>query len=96
MVKEEEIKKLVLIKALFLRGCTLSTKKDVISRMLTIHHFDFVVETTLKLLAFKYNINITRKEPSFPELLDEIIKNTKTISHFKNELSNLHQERNLV
>ena len=48
---DNDVKILVLTKAIFMRGCDFAQNKDEVGRMLAIHTFDNTVEMTLKLIA---------------------------------------------
>jgi hypothetical protein len=86
-----EIRRLVLAKMLYLHGCTHASRKDDVSRMLAIHHFDNAVEMVLKCVATKGDTRSNKKQPSFEDLLQE-----KKDLPLKDEMRGLHKIRNAV
>jgi len=70
--KNSEIRRLVLAKGIYLHGCTHALRKDHVSRMLAIHHFDNAIEIVLKSIASKQGIKSERKFFTFEELLGKI------------------------
>lgn len=96
-MSDSELRKLILVKSVFLHGCTHANAKDEVSRMLAIHHFDFAVEMMLRSVAVKYNIvSSPRKDFYFRDLWNEIVQRNIKLSPLKNEMIKLHEMRNLV
>jgi hypothetical protein len=69
---DSEIRRLVLAKMLYLHGCTHASRKDGVSRMLAIHHFDNAVEIALRCVATKHGTKTAKKQLYFEDLLEEI------------------------
>mgnify|MGYP000128211563 CR=1 FL=1 len=86
-----EIRQLVLAKCLYLHGCDHASRKDSVSRMLAIHHFDNAVEIVLKCVAVKQGIKPEKKYFYFEELLDKI----KELP-LKEQMRGLHNLRNII
>ena len=89
---ELDMRVLILIKAMYLRGCAFTRNKDEISRMLAVHIFDNVVEIGLKLLAKAKEIAPKKDRWEFYDLL----KKAYTDGVFKDQVSALHKQRNSV
>jgi hypothetical protein len=89
--KNSEIRRLVLAKMLYLHGCTHASRKDTVSRMLAIHHFDNAVEMVLRCVATKRGTKSRKKQLYFEELLEEIDD-----VPLKEQMSGLHRVRNAV
>jgi hypothetical protein len=86
-----EIRRLVLAKMLYLRGCAHTSRKDNVSRMLAIHHFDNAIEIVLRCVVTKQSIKTKKKQPYFEDLLAEIDN-----LPLKEQMSGLHRARNAV
>lgn len=91
-----DIRRLMLAKKLYLHGCSHSSNKDEISRMLAIHNFDNAIEMILKCIATKYNIvSPSKREFKFKDLWDEIQKKDINLP-LKDQMFDLHYLRNTV
>lgn len=86
-----ETRRLVLAKSLYLHGCTHGSRKDNVSRMLAIHHFDNAVEIVLRCVVTKQDIRSKKKYLYFEDLLDEIDD-----LPLKEQMRGLHRARNGV
>ena len=89
--KNSEIRRLVLAKMLFLHGCIHSSRKDNVSRMLAIHHFDNAIEIALRCVVTKLGTKPRKKQLYFEDLLEEI--NSLPL---KDQMIGLHRVRNAV
>jgi hypothetical protein len=89
--RNSEIRRLLLAKTLYLHGCTHASRKDNVSRMLAIHHFDNTVEMVLKCVATKKGIRPERKHFYFGELLGKIDG-----LPLEEQMKGLHEVRNIV
>lgn len=91
-----EIRRLVLAKKLYLHGCNHASKRDQVSRMLAIHHFDNAVEIVLKCVITKYRVvSSSKQEYRFKELWSNIVKQGVNLP-LKDQMFALHDLRNLV
>ncbi len=86
-----ELKRLVLAKMLYRHGCTCASRKDTVSRMVAIHHFDNAVEMILRCAATKRGTKSPKKQPHFEDFLNEI----GDIA-LKEQMVGLHRVRNAV
>jgi hypothetical protein len=86
-----EIKQLVLAKCLYIHGCDHAARKDSVSRMLAIHHFDNAVEIVLKCVAVKQGIRPKEKYFYFDELLEKVDD-----LPLKEQIRGLHILRNTI
>lgn len=82
---------LVLAKMLYLHGCTHASRKDSVSRMLAIHHFDNAAKIVLRCVVTKLDIKLGKKQPSFEDFLQAIDD-----VPLKEQIRSLHQVRNTV
>lgn len=89
--KNTEIRRLVLAKALYLHGCSHALHKDVVSRMLAIHHFDNAIEIVLRCVAMRQRTQPEKKQFYFEDLLGKIDN-----VPLKEQMSALHRARNAV
>ncbi len=89
--RDSEIRRLVLAKMLYLHGCTHASRKDDVSRMLAIHHFDSAVEMVLRCVATKRGIKSGKKTLYFEDFLQKIDD-----VPLKDQMSGLHKLRNAV
>ena len=89
--RNSEIRRLVLAKTLYLHGCTHASRKDNVSRMLAVHHFDNAVEMVLKCVATKQGIRPERKHFYFGDLLGKMDG-----LPLKEQMKGLHEVRNIV
>lgn len=89
--RNSEIRILVLAKMLYLHGCTHVSRKDTVSRMLAIHHFDNAVEMVLRCAATKRGIKSGKKQLYFEDFLQEIAE-----VPLKEQMRGLHRVRNAV
>ena len=89
--KNSEITRLVLAKSLYLHGCTHASRKDNVSRMLAIHHFDNAIEIVLKCVATKRGIRPRKQYFYFEELLERIDD-----LPLKEQVRGLHGLRNTI
>jgi len=85
------IRQLVLAKSIYLHGCDQASRKDSVSRMLAIHHFDNAIETVLKCVVAKQDIKPKHKYFYFEELLQKV-----NDLPLKEQISGLHQVRNMM
>jgi hypothetical protein len=76
---------------LYLHGCTHASRKDSVSRMLAIHHFDNAVEITLRCVATKQGTQTAKKQLYFEDLLAGIDG-----LPLKEQMRSLHRVRNVV
>lgn len=88
---ENEIRRLILAKSLFMHGCRHANAKDEVSRMIAIHNFDNVVEIVLKCVATKRRLKLGKKYIYFEDLLDEM----KDLP-LRDQMRGLHRVRNIV
>lgn len=88
---DSEIRRLVLAKMLYLHGCTHASRKDSVSRMLAIHHFDNAIEIALKCVATKQGTKTAKKQLYFEDLLAGIDG-----LPLKEQMRGLHRARNAV
>jgi hypothetical protein len=86
-----EIRRLVQAKMLYLHGCTHASRKDTVSRLLAIHHFDNAVEMVLRCVATKRDTRSRKKQLYFEDLLQEIDG-----LPLKEQMRGLHRLRNNV
>jgi hypothetical protein len=86
-----EIRRLVLAKMLHLHGCTHAERRDTVSRMLAIPHFDNAVEMVLRCAATKRGTKSGKKQLYFEDLLQEIEG-----VPLKEQMRSLHRVRNGV
>lgn len=89
--QNSEIRILALAKMLYLHGCTHVSRKDTVSRMLAIHHFDNAVEMVLRCAATKRGIKSGKKQLYFEDFLLEIAE-----VPLKEQMRGLHRVRNAV
>jgi len=89
---DNDVRILVLAKAMFIRGCDFAQNKDEISRMLAIHVFDNVVEMILNLVAGGDKLPKDKRKINFYNLLEASRLDGTT----KSQLSGLHDQRNPV
>lgn len=89
--RNPEIRRLVLAKMLYLHGCTHASRKDNVSRMLAIHHFDNAVEIVLRCVATRRGIRSKKKQLYFEDFLqaDDDLP-------LKEQMRGLHRMRNAV
>ncbi|MDP3948517.1 MAG: hypothetical protein Q8Q17_01055, partial [bacterium] len=89
---EENLKILVLAKAMFWRGCEFIHNTDGISRMLAMHNFDNALEIVLKQVAEKKGIKPGKEwEWKFSDLLKCLDNDTQKL-----QINGLHKQRNLI
>jgi len=81
----------VLAKMLYLHGCTHASRKDSVSRMLAIHHFDNAIEMVLRCAATAQGSKSGKKQLYFEDLLEEVDE-----MPLKGQLRGLHRVRNAV
>jgi len=86
-----EIRRLVLAKMFYRHGCTYASRKDTVSRMLAIHHFDNAIEMVLRCAATKRGTKSGKKQLYFEDLLEEIGD-----MPLKEQMIGLHRVRNAV
>lgn len=89
--RNSEIRILVLAKMLYLHGCTHASRKDTVSRMLAVHHFDNAVEMVLRCAATKRGIKSGKKQLYVEDFLQEIAE-----VPLKEQMRGLHRVRNVV
>lgn len=83
-----DIKRLVLAKSLYLHGCTHTTNKDNVSRMVAIHHFDNAIEMVLKCAVAKKG-----KKPK--KYFEDLLEQAGNLP-LSEQMSSLHRLRNNV
>ena len=88
---ETEKMRLILVRALFLRGCVHADESNKISRMTAIHLFDNSVEMALKVIASKRGISPDGKYFFFEELLGKIQG-----LPLEQQMKDLHIQRNII
>ena len=81
----------MLAKMLYLHGCTHASRKDSVSRMLAIHHFDNAIEMVLRCAATAQGSKSGKKQLYFEDLLEEVDE-----MPLKGQLRGLHRVRNAV
>lgn len=89
--QNSEVRRLILAKMLYLHGCTHASRKDTVSRMLAIHHFDNAVEMVLKCIATKRGIKLEKRRLYLEDLLQAIDD-----LPLKEQMRGLHEVRNVV
>lgn len=102
-MNENEIRRLVLAKKLYLHGCSHASNKDEISKMLAIHNFDNVIELVLKCIATNFDIQNKKKnlDFKFKDLWNEInnddeYKKDNVMLPLKDQMFGLHELRNTI
>ncbi len=89
--QNSEVRRLILAKMLYLHGCTHASRKDSVSRMLAIHHFDNAVEMVLRCAITKRGTKSKKTRLYFEDLLQEIEG-----VPLKEQMRGLHEVRNGV
>ncbi len=88
-----EIRRLALAKMIYLHGCSHSSNKDNVSRMLAIHHFDNAIEIALRCAITKLGIKPKQKKKQL--YIEELIEEINSLP-LKEQVIGLHRVRNAV
>lgn len=99
MLNEAYTRRLILAKSILMHGVYHAYQKDTLSRMLSMHHYDNSIESSLRILADRSGIKY--KEDSFQSILEAArvsyrkITGESTLPQ-ETELSELHKIRNRI
>ncbi len=83
-----QIRQLVLAKSLYLHGCTHALRRDDVSRMVAVHHFDNAIEMVLRCAAIKRG-----KRPK--EYLEALLGQLDDLALIE-QMRSLHRLRNAI